>query len=164
MSMMKVMCRLGLVLFTIVATPHGQSPVAAAQANSTEGVRGSQLSRLRGLILVDTIAAIQQGIWHAPKKRSDATTRRGNGIEVYINVPQQGALSAAGLELQAKISTALDAPQPDMSALLSDAQLMLAKYDEAIEVVAKAPPLNPIYDELAACGCPSSPARGPIRP
>jgi len=39
--------------------------------------------------------------------------------------------------------------RPDMATLLSDVQAIIAKYDEAIEVVAKAPPLNPLYDELA---------------
>ena len=53
------------------------------------------------------------------------------------------------LDLQAKISKALDTPRPDMVSLLSDAKTMLAKYDEAIDIVAKAAPLNPIYDELA---------------
>jgi hypothetical protein len=53
------------------------------------------------------------------------------------------------LELQAKIIKALAAPQPEMPALLSDVQAMITKYDETIDVVAKAPPLNPLYDDLA---------------
>jgi len=34
-----------------------------------------------------------------------------------------------------------------MTALLADAQAMLAKYDEAIDLIAKAAPLNPVYDD-----------------
>jgi tetratricopeptide (TPR) repeat protein len=149
MSMMKVMCRLGLVLFTIVASLTGQSPVAAAQANSSEERFEISAVKAARPFLVDTIAAIQQGNLARAKEAFDAYDSAWNGIEVYINVRSRGLYQVLELELQAKISTALDAPQPDMSALLSDAQMMLAKYDEAIEVVAKAPPLNPIYDELA---------------
>jgi tetratricopeptide (TPR) repeat protein len=149
MSMMKVMCRLGLVLFTIVASLTGQSPVAAAQANSSEERFEISAVKAARPFLVDTIAAIQQRNLARAKEAFDAYDSAWNGIEVYINVRSRGLYQVLELELQAKISTALDAPQPDMSALLSDAQMMLAKYDEAIEVVAKAPPLNPIYDELA---------------
>jgi hypothetical protein len=36
-----------------------------------------------------------------------------------------------------------------MTALLTDAQTMLAKYDEAIDMVTKGAPLNPLYDDIA---------------
>ena len=42
-----------------------------------------------------------------------------------------------------------DLVRPEMAALLSDLQAMIAKYDEAIDIVTKASPLNPLYDELA---------------
>jgi tetratricopeptide (TPR) repeat protein len=147
--MMKVMCRLGVVLFTIVASLTGQSPVAAAQANSSEERFEISAVKAARPFLVDTIAAIQQGNLARAKEAFDAYDSAWNGIEVYINVRSRGLYQVLELELQAKISKGLDAPQPDMSALLSDAQTMLAKYDEAIEVVKRAPPLNPIYDELA---------------
>jgi tetratricopeptide (TPR) repeat protein len=147
--MMKVMCRLGLILFTIVAGLTSESPVAAAQANSSEERFEISAVKAARPFLVDTIAAIQQRNLARAKEAFDAYDSAWNGIEVYINVRSRGLYQVLELELQAKISKGLDAPQPDMSALLSDAQMMLAKYDEAIEVVAKAPPLNPIYDELA---------------
>ena len=147
--MMKVMCRLGLILFTIVASLTGQSPVAAAQANSSEERFEISAVKAARPFLVDTIAAIQQGNVSRAKEAFDAYDSAWNGIEVYISVRSRALYQVLELELQAKISKGLDAPRPDMSALLSDAQVMLAKYDEAIEVVAKAPPLNPIYDELA---------------
>jgi tetratricopeptide (TPR) repeat protein len=147
--MMKVMCQLGLVLFTIVASLTGQSPVAAAQANSSEERFEISAVKAARPFLVDMIAAIQQGNVARAKEAFDAYDSAWNGIEVYINVRSRTLYQVLELELQAKISKGLDAPQPDMPALLSDAQMMLAKYDEAIEVVAKAPPLNPIYDELA---------------
>jgi hypothetical protein len=33
--------------------------------------------------------------------------------------------------------------------VLADAKAMLAKYDETIDMVVKAPPLNPLYDDVA---------------
>jgi high-affinity iron transporter len=147
--MMKVMCRLGLVLFTIIATLTAKSPVADAQASSTqERFEVSAVKAVRPL-LVDTIAAIQQGNVARAKEAFDAYDSAWNGIEVYINVRSRALYQLLELELQARISKGLDAPQPDISALLADAQMMLAKYDDAIEVVTRAPPLNPIYDELA---------------
>ena len=147
--MIKVMCRLGFVLFTIIASLTGESPGAAAQANSSEERFEISAVKAARPFLVDTIAAIQQGNVARAKEAFDAYDTAWNGIEVYINVRSRALYQVLELELQAKISKGFDVPQPDMSALLSDAQTMLAKYDEAIEVIAKAPPLNPIYDELA---------------
>src|SRR2546423_4325577 len=147
--MVKMMCRLGLVLFTVLATLTDQMPTAAAQASSS--LERFEISAVKAArpFLIDTIAAIQQGNLTRAKEAFDAYDSVWNGIEVYINVRSRTLYQILELELQAKISKALDAPRPDMSALLSDAQMMLAKYDEAINVVTKAPPLNPIYDELA---------------
>ncbi len=50
---------------------------------------------------------------------------------------------------QARIEKALNAPNPDVPALLADAQAMLVKYDEAIDMVSKAAPLNLLYDDIA---------------
>src|SRR5215468_471799 len=147
--MIKVMCRLGLVLFTILATLTAKSPFAEAQASSTQERFEISAVKAARPFLVDTIAAIQQGNVAQAKEAFDAYDSAWNGIEVYINVRSRALYQVLELELQAKISKALDAPRPDMPALLSDAQMMLAKYDEAIDVVSKAPPLNPIYDELA---------------
>ncbi len=147
--MMQVMRRFGFVLFTTLASLAGQTATAAAQANSNlERFEVSAVKAARPF-LVDTIAAIQQGNVARAKEAFDAYDSAWNGIEVYINVRSRALYQVLELELQAKISKALDAPRPDMPALLSDAQMMLAKYDEAIDVVAKAAPLNPTYDELA---------------
>src|SRR5207237_8101161 len=51
--------------------------------------------------------------------------------------------------LQAKISKALDSPNPDLSAVLADARALLAKYAEAIGLVEKAAPLDALYDDVA---------------
>jgi len=56
---------------------------------------------------------------------------------------------ALELVLQAKITKRWTPPPRTMTALLADAQAMLAKYDEAIDLIAKAAPLNPVYDDVA---------------
>jgi tetratricopeptide (TPR) repeat protein len=148
-SMNKVMWGLGLVLFTTLASLTGQTRTAVAQAiASSERFEVSAVKAARPF-LVDTIAAIQQGDVARAKEAFDAYDSAWNGIEVYVNVRSRALYQILELELQAKISKGLDAPRPDMPALLSDAQMMLAKYDEAIDVVTKAAALNPIYDELA---------------
>src|SRR5215470_5957718 len=72
-----------------------------------------------------------------------------NGIEMYVNTRSKEMYDALEHVLQARIEKALNAPNPDVSALLADAQAMLVKYDEAIDMVSKAPPLNPLYDDIA---------------
>src|SRR5439155_8594238 len=100
-------------------------------------------------LLVDTLTAIQQGDVARAKGVFEAYDSAWNGIEVYIITRSRALYQVLELDLQAKITKALDAPRPDQATLLSDVQTMLAKYDEAIDIVTKAPPLDPIYDELA---------------
>jgi hypothetical protein len=99
--------------------------------------------------LVDTIAALQKKDVAGAKAAFEAYDSLWNGIEVYINTRSKDVYDALEHVLQAKIEKALGAPNPDVAALLADAQAMLVKYDETIDMVSKAPPLNPLYDELA---------------
>jgi hypothetical protein len=99
--------------------------------------------------LVDTVAALQKRDIAAAKAAFATYDSLWNGIEVYINTRSRPVYEALELVLQAKITKALEAPNPDGAAILTDAQAMLAKYDEAIDMVAKAPPLNPLYDDIA---------------
>jgi len=147
--MMRVIRRLSLIAFVALASLTGQVTTAVAQPNSSPERFDVSAVKTARPFLVDTIVAIQQGNLARAKEAFDAYDSAWNGIEVYINVRSRALYQNLELELQAKISKALDAPRPDMATLLSDTQTMLAKYDEAIDIVAKAPPLNPIYDELA---------------
>lgn len=60
---------------------------------------------------------------------------------------------------QTKLEEGLTAPKPDVAVLLSNAQAMLTKYDEAIAMVEKAAPLNPLYDDVARVRTARSPLR-----
>ena len=72
-----------------------------------------------------------------------------NGIEVYINTRNKNLYDVIEHDFQARIEKGLAAPNPDAAALAADTQAMLAKYDEAINLVAAAPALNPLYDDVA---------------
>ena len=72
-----------------------------------------------------------------------------NGIEVYINTRDRNLYDVLEHEFQARIEKGLAAPNPDAAALAADTRAMLAKFDDAIRMVAAAAPLNPLYDDVA---------------
>jgi hypothetical protein len=72
-----------------------------------------------------------------------------NGIEVYVNVRSKPMYETLEHEFQARITKALDAPDPNLALLLADVQAMLTKFDETVALIAPMPPLNPFYDEVA---------------
>jgi tetratricopeptide (TPR) repeat protein len=143
--MMKLLRRIGVGLFTTLAIfgYMGHAPAAAQarfEVTSVKAVRPH---------LVDTVAALQQRDVAKAKAAFEAYDSAWNGIEVYINTRSRPLYQALEIELQARITKALESPNPDLVALLADAQAMLAKYDEAIGVIEKAAPLNPLYDDVA---------------
>src|ERR1044072_1790066 len=99
--------------------------------------------------LVDTIAALQAGDVARAKNAFEAYDSAWNGIEVYVNVRSKAAYETLEHEYQARIAKALEAPNPNIAALLADAQAMLAKFDETVELIAPMPPLNSLYDDVA---------------
>ena len=147
--MMEAVRRTGLAAFTMFAIASYAGLAAAVEASpNRERFEVLSIKAVRPL-LVDTLTAIERGDIARAKEAFQAYDSAWNGIEVYINVRSRPLYQALELDLQAKITKALDAPRPDVPALLSDAQAMLAKYDEAIELVANSSPLNPIYDDVA---------------
>ena len=70
--MMQVMCRLGFVLFTTLASLAGQTATAAAQADSNLDRFEVSAVKAARRFLVDTIAAIQQGNVARAKEAFDA--------------------------------------------------------------------------------------------
>jgi hypothetical protein len=139
----------GFGLLTALAVLGPPGPAGAAEA-AKPGER-FEITSVKAVrpTLVDTIAALQRRDIAAAKAAFAAYDSLWNGIEVYINTRSRPMYEALELVLQAKITKALDASNPDGAAILTDAQAMLVKYDEAIDIVAKAPPLNPLYDDIA---------------
>ena len=149
--MMRAVYRFGIRAFAVVAVAiyTGAAPAAETEAGpDTVRFEVTSIKAVRP-ILVGTLSAIRQGDVARAKEIFDAYDSAWNGIEVYINVRSKALYEVLELDLQAKITKALDAPSPDLAQLASDAQAMLAKYDEVIDLVTNAPPLNPIYDDLA---------------
>jgi hypothetical protein len=99
--------------------------------------------------LAETVAALQQRDIARAKAAFDAYDSAWNGIEVYINTRSKEIYEFLEINYQRKIAKGMEATPPDMAALLADAQIMLAKYDEAIGLVSKAAPLDPLYDDVA---------------
>ena len=140
---------IGFGLFTalvMLGQPGQASAVEAAKPGERFEITSVKAVRPT---LVDTVAALQKRDIAAAKVAFAAYDSLWNGIEVYINTRSKDMYGALEQVLQARIEKALNAPNPDASALLADAQAMLVKYDEAIDMVAKAAPLNPLYDDVA---------------
>ena len=141
--------RIGFGLFAVLAalgTP-GQAGAAEA-AKPGERFDVTSVKAVRPA-LVDTIAALQKRDIAGAKAAFGSYDSLWNGIEMYVNVRSKDMYDALEHVLQARIEKALNAPNPDVPAILADAQAMLVKYDEAIDMVAKAPPLNPLWDDIA---------------
>jgi tetratricopeptide (TPR) repeat protein len=149
--MMRVICRLLFMVLAMLAIVGFTSQATAAEAKPNASLERFEISAVKAVrpFLIDTLTALQQGNLQRAKEAFEAYDSAWNGIEVYINTRSRGLYQALELELQAKIAKALDAPSSNMASLISDVRAMIAKYDEAIDVVEKAPPLNPLYDEVA---------------
>jgi hypothetical protein len=127
---------------------------AAGQAGAVEAAKPGERFEVTSIKavrphIVSTIAALQQRDVAKAKAAFEGYDSAWNGIEMYINTRSKDMYDALEHVLQAKIEKALAAPNPDTAAVLADAQAMLVKYDEAVDMVAKAPPLNPLYDDIA---------------
>jgi hypothetical protein len=143
--MMQRVRRIGFGLFTILIVVGyvGQVPVAAQERFEVSSIKAVRPT------LVATITALQQRDLARAKAAFELYDSAWNGIEMYINIRSREMYQALELGFQARITKALEASNPDLTALLAEAQAMLAKFDEAVSLVEKATPLNPLYDDVA---------------
>jgi len=141
---MKPAILLGFALFAAFAIVGPASRATAAE----ERFEVTSIKAVRPTLLA-TIAALQQRDAARAKAAFEDYDSAWNGIEVYINTRSKPLYDVIEHEYQARIEKALAGPNPDLAALLPDAQAMLAKFDEAINLVAAGAPLNPLYDEVA---------------
>jgi hypothetical protein len=137
--------------------------VFAAQAPATRPAGGQrfEVTSIKAVrpTLVNTIDALKKGDTVKAKEAFEAYDTAWNGIEVYINTRDREMYNELEKNYQSKIEEGLNAPKPDVPGLLSNAQAMLAKYDQAIAMVEKAAPLNPLYDDIARLRTARSPLR-----
>ncbi len=143
------LCLVGFGLFTAFAMLGQIGP-----ANAVEAAKPAERFEIAGVkavrpTLVNTIAALQKHDIAGAKAAFEAYDSLWNGIEMYVSTRSKDMYDALEHVLQARIEKAFGAPNPDVAALLADAQAILVKYDEAIDMVSKAAPLNPLYDDIA---------------
>ncbi|MEA2989837.1 MAG: hypothetical protein QOG83_2548 [Alphaproteobacteria bacterium] len=99
--------------------------------------------------LVDTIGALSQRDLARAKEAFERYDSAWNGVEAYINVRSREMYQTLEHGFQARINKAFEAANPDLAAVLAEAQAMLVKFDEAVSLVEKAAPLNPLFDDVA---------------
>ena len=142
--MRTTLLRRAFVVVTIaaIAAGYGQSAHAADrfEVASIKAVRPT---------LVDTASALQKGNVKAAKDAFAAFDSAWNGIEVYINTRDMEMYNTLERVMQAKLTEGLNGASPNAPDLLAQAKAMLAKFDEAVAMVEKAAPLNPLFDDVA---------------
>ncbi|MEP7304373.1 MAG: hypothetical protein ABJA98_02535 [Acidobacteriota bacterium] len=141
-----------------IAASFATAGFAAQQAAAGQRYEVTSIKRVRPT-LVNTIDALKKGDVAKAKDAFEAYDTAWNGIEVYINTRDRDMYNELEKNYQSKIEEALSAPKPDVSVALTNAQAMLAKYDQAIAMVEKGSPLNPLYDDIARVRTARSPLR-----
>ena len=132
---------IALVLVTLVML-HG---AASAQANRFEII---SIKAVRPA-LVDTITALQKKDIQAARDAFEAYDSGWNGVEVYVNVRHPAMYKELEGGFQNRIATGLNAATPDIAALLAEAKAMLARFDQEVATIEKAPPINRLFDDVA---------------
>ncbi len=121
----------------------GATPLRAADRFEVTSIKAVRPT------LVDTANALEKGNVKAAKDAFSAFDSAWNGIEVYINTRDMEMYNTLERVMQAKLTEGLNAPNPNPQDLLAQARAMLAKFDEAIAMVEKGAPLNPLFDDVA---------------
>ena len=99
--------------------------------------------------LVKTVDALQKNNPKAAKTAFGEYDSAWNGIEVYINTRSKEMYDALERDMQTKLTAGLAEATPNVPDLLPLGKAMLAKFDEAIALVEKGQPLNPLFDDVA---------------
>jgi hypothetical protein len=131
-------------------------PFAAALLSASATVASAQAARFEVTsikairpTLVNTIAALQKKDVQGAKDAFEAYDSGWNGVEVYISVRHPDMYKELEGGFQSRITAGLNSGAPDTAALLADAKAVLAKFDEEVAAIEKAPPLNRLYDDVA---------------
>lgn len=154
---------------TPAKTSQGASAFAtAAPASATKPTEPTKSSERKEVtlvksvrpILANTVAALGKGDIAAAKTAWAPYNGIWNGVEVYyVNFRSLPVYQDLESNYEAKITEALESPQPNAAKILPEAQAMLAKYDEAIQIVEKGPAISPLFDDVADLRI----ARAPLR-
>src|SRR5262252_4579785 len=135
---------ISLAVASILAMPL----VSYAQAGGATRFEVTSLRSVRP-ILVKTVADLEKKDAGAAKADMEAYDSAWNGVEVYVSTRSMDLYNEIEHHYQTAVTDALNKPNPDTAAILTDAKAMLAKYDEMLAFVEKAMPLNRLYDDVA---------------
>lgn len=141
--MLQYVRRIGLGFATTLAVAGLGSAASAADSFELAGVKAVKPT------LIATADAVKKGDFAKAKELFDGYDSAWNGIEVYINTRSKDMYNKIELDLQDRINKELAAPKPDQAKISADLTEMIGKYDEAIDMIAKGQPLNPLYDDVA---------------
>jgi len=144
-------------LFTAAAS----GPAAQAPAARSTGADRFEVTSIKAVrpALASTLEALKKGDVARAREAFEAYDSGWNGIEVYINTRDRRAYNELEKTYQSRIEEGLNGPMPNVAALVTDVQLMLARFDGAIVMVEKGAPLSPLYDDIARVRI----ARAPLR-
>jgi hypothetical protein len=117
-----------------------QRPLERFEVSSIRAVRPT---------LERTISALEKQDIAGARAAFEAYDGGWNGIEMYINRRYPAIYTELERNYQDKIAKGLNETNPNFGALTSDTRAMLAKYDETIRMIEQAPPLSPLYDDVA---------------
>jgi hypothetical protein len=135
--------RISLGFITTLAVAGLGLPALAADSFELASVKAVKPT------LVATADAVKKGDFAKAKEVFDDYDSAWNGVEVYINVRSKDMYNKIELDLQDRITKELAEAKPDQAKIGADLQEMIGKYDEAIDMIAKGQPLNPLYDDVA---------------
>ena len=124
---------------------------AAAYAPQVRAADRFEVTSIKAVrpTLVKTVDALQKKNPRAAKEAFGEYDSAWNGIEVYINTRSMEMYNALERDMQTKLTAGLAEATPNVPDLLPLAKAMLAKFDEAIALVEKGQPLNPLFDDVA---------------
>ncbi len=137
--------------FGLITTLALAAPAIFGLASQATAADSFELTSIKAVkpTLVATADAVKKGDVPKAREAFEDYDAAWNGIEVYINTRSKPMYNQIELELQDRITKALNAPNPDLAKIGTDLQEMIGKYDEAIALVAAGQPLNPLYDDVA---------------
>ena len=142
-------------MFTAIMFAVGlvSSPLAgyAAQARTGGGAARFEVTSLRAVrpTIQTLIVDLQKKDQAAAKGHIEAFDAAWIGVEVYVNTRSMDMYNDIEHNWEAKLEKELSMPGADLAVALSDAQALLKSYDAMLDYVAKAPPLNSKFDDVA---------------
>ncbi len=99
--------------------------------------------------IANTVGALEKGDITAARTAWATYDPLWNSMEVYINYRSLPTYQDLENNWQAKINTALAAPEAKAAEVLPLAKSLLAKWDEATTLVETGPAISPLFDDVA---------------